>query len=349
MAVIVEGAYPEISRIPSGLYSLDCALAGANDVGMPVRCIYEIYGYTGAGKSSLVYYLAGKIAPKGTIELCDLEGLDRDYVVSSLEQAGFDGTLQFIQGSDDKKKPRSHESMMQEMVVNLAEDKYNCSILDSVGAIVPIAEDSGDIGDANMGRRAKAVAQMVRGLTQRLKYSELPKISFVVNHVNAIIGGRGHATPGGDVLKFLSQVRIMINSSDQIKDTYGNPIAFIAEGRVEKLRYGAKGKKFKFVILPGIGVSQDLSAMVDCETLKLAERKAVVKLGKVSMGRIGKLVEAASKGRHEVFLPFYDALEDYKRTHYGIAIPDMEDEDAETDGITVTGLDEDDLQEGTSD
>jgi len=330
----------------SGIYSLDCALSSQNVLGMPLRCLYEIYGRTNAGKSSLVYYLAGKLDPNKKIELCDLEGLDRNYVVSSLGQAGFQGTLHFISGTDEKKKkPRTHEDMMQEMVANLRNDEVSSSILDSVGAIVPIAEETGDVGDANMGRRAKAVAQVVRGLTQAIKYVEPTKIAFVVNHVNAIIGGRGHSTPGGDTLKFLSQVRIMISNDDVIKDSDDNALAFISKGVVEKLRYGARGGVFKFVILPGIGISPDLTAMVDCFTLGLAERKAVVKVGKDSIGQIGKLVDAASKGRHDTFYPFYEAIEEYKRKNYGIAIPEMGGEDDEEDNtsIDVTGVEESDV------
>lgn len=347
MAITIEGAYPDVSRISTGLYSLDVALSSQNSLGMPVRTIYEIFGRPGAGKSSLAYYLAGKLNPKSRIELCDLEGLDRDYVVSSLEQGGFEGTLHFIQATDSKKKPRSHESMMQETVSNLKDDACSCAILDSIGAIVPIAENTGDLGDANMGRRAKAVAQYVRGLTMVMQYMEAPKVAFVVNHVNAVIGGRGHTTPGGDALHHLAKVRIMLWASDVIEDSKKNPLAFIVQGNVEKLRFGAKGRKFKFVILPNIGVSPDLSAMIDCIDLELAERKATVNVGGTSVGYISKLVEDASKGRHDKFIAFYEALEEYQRSNYGIAKTIVErsydEEDAE---IGVAGLDEPELDEG---
>lgn len=350
MAIKIEGDYPEVQRVPTGLFSLDVALSSQNVLGMPVRTIYEIYGRPGVGKSSLAYYLAGKLNPTSKIELCDLEGLDRDYVVSSLGQAGFDGTLHFISGTGPKKKkPRPHEEMMQETVANLRNDDVSCAILDSIGAIVPIAEDSGDIGDANMGRRAKAVSQYVRGLTMVMQYMEAPKVAFIVNHVNAVIGGRGHSTPGGDALKHLAKVRIMLYSSDIIEDSDNTPIAFIAEGKIEKLRFGAKGKKFKFVLIPGIGLSPDLTAMIDCIDLGLAERKTTVKIGDTSIGFISKLVDDASKGRHDKFLPFYDALDKYKREHYGITIPEMGGPQDETTTIEVTGLDETVVNEGEED
>jgi RecA/RadA recombinase len=340
MGITIEGDYPEVQRTLTGIYSLDYALSSQNTLGMPIRTIYEIYGRPGAGKSSLAYYMAGRVNPTGRIELCDLEGLDRDYVVSSLAQGGFEGILRFIQNTDTKQKPRTHEAMLQETVANLREDRSSCAILDSIGAIVPIAEDSGDIGDANMGRRAKAVAQYVRGLTMVMQYMEVPKVAFVINHVNAVIGGRGHTTPGGDTLKHLAKVRIMISVSDIIEDSNKNAIAFISKGVIEKLRFGAAKKKFTFVIIPGVGVSPDLSAMWDCFELGLAERKATVKVGKTSVGYISKLVDDASKGRHDKFLPFYDAIDDYKRKTFGLVIPDMGGID-EQGNIEVAGLEED--------
>ena len=345
MSITIEGNYPEVQRIPTGIYSLDYALSSQNTLGMPIRTIYEIYGRPGVGKSSLAYYLAGRVDPNSRIELCDLEGLDRDYVVSSLAQGGFEGTLRFISSVDEKKKPRSHEAMMQETVANLREDKSSCAILDSIGAIVPIAENAGDLGDANMGRRAKAVSQYVRGLTMVMQYMEIPKVAFIVNHVNAVIGGKGHSTPGGDALKHLAKVRIMIYSSDIIKDTNDNALAFISEGVIEKLRFGAAKKKFKFVIIPGVGVSPDLSAMIDCIDLGLAERKKTVKVGGLSVGFISKLVDDATKARHEKFLPFYSALDEYKRKNYGIAMPEMGGDDNEG-SIEVTGLETDVADQG---
>lgn len=51
--------------------------------------------------------------------------------------------------------------------------------------------------------------------------------------------------------------------------------------------------------------------------------------------------------RHDKFIPFYEALGDYKRKNYGISIPDMggspDDEDEER-SIEVTGLDEAEVQ-----
>ena len=316
MAVKRLGSYPSLVRFETGLYSIDAALQSpTGDIGLPLRSIYEIYGRPGVGKSSLSYYLAGKTAsllPDKRIDLCDLEILDPDYVIASLEHSGFDGTLNFIGMRDTKNKRRSHESMIQELQSNLELDDVSCGILDSVGAIVPIAEDEGEIGEANMGRRAKAVSQMSRKTILTLRDLLYPKNLYIVNHVLSVLGGRGHTTPGGEAVKYLGAIRMMLWQDELITNSKDVVTAFVTKGQVEKLRYGAKGRKFQFVVIPGYGVSAELTALVDCVELGIASRKSVVKIGNTSVGYLSKLVDSAKSGYSKTFEPFFEALEKYK-------------------------------------
>ena len=59
--ILVEGEVPTVDRFPTGLWSLDRALGQNGQWGAPLRSIYEIYGYPHVGKSSLSYYLAGRV------------------------------------------------------------------------------------------------------------------------------------------------------------------------------------------------------------------------------------------------------------------------------------------------
>lgn len=328
MPLKIMGSYPKLTRFESGLYSLDSALRSTSgELGLPLRSIYEIYGWPGVGKSSLSYYLAGRTAnainPGSRIDLCDLEILDPDYVISSLERAEFNGTLNFLGRTDTKGKKRSHEDMIQELASNLGLDEVSCGILDSIGAIVPIAEVEGDIGEANMGKRAKMVAQMTRRAILNLRDLVIPKNLYIVNHVASIIGGRGHTTLGGEAPKFLGAMRIMIMQDEVITNSNDEVIAFVSRGQVEKLRYGARGRTFKFVVIPGYGVSRELTALIDCVELGLATRKAVVKLGDTSMGYLSKLVDSAKSGYEKTFAPFFEAIDKYKMDNFNQA-PAME-------------------------
>ena len=82
----------------SGLFSLDWALADRQQIalGPPTLSIYELYGKPSTGKNTLAFYLAGKLDTKGKVAYCALEGFNRDYIKSAMEQAGHVGELVLI-------------------------------------------------------------------------------------------------------------------------------------------------------------------------------------------------------------------------------------------------------------
>ena len=311
----ILGNYPNLERKPTGLYSLDWCLGSRGNFGAPLRSIYEIYGYPNSGKSTLCYYLAGKLTPSDSVVVCDFENLDREYLDRASGASGFNGTIQLCDVVDEKGKPKSHESMLTQMSIGL-ENSYGSAVLDSVGAIQPKAEKEGDYGEAFMGKRAKLVAQVAREVSGILREAEDPKTAFVINHVHSIIGGRGHSTAGGEVLKFMAAVRIMIWSKEVFTTSdEGLPIGFYVEGKTEKLRFGARGKTFGYYIVPGFGVHTGASAMFDCFTYGLASRESTVKLDGKSMGYLNKdLLVYASEGKQRKFDPFIEALQKYQET-----------------------------------
>lgn len=308
--VIIDAPRGQITRKSTGLYSLDQAMASAGNGGLPMRNLVEVYGNTHVGKSTLTYYLSGTIAERGTIDLCDLEGLDPTYLRNVLLNSGFRGHVKVI-NDVDKGKPRHHSDMVNEMARDFIDGaSTNVAILDSVGAFIPNAESDGDIGEAFMGRRAQTIAQFVRRMVSHLKAKEQDGSVFVVNHVHSVIGGQGHVTAGGDTLKNLATVRIMLWQKQIIKagDT---TIGYLVGGKLEKLRYGGKGRGFQFILIPDYGISRELSAMFDCFELGLAERSTHVKIGDKSFGFISKLFESAKDGKKDKFDPFFELLESY--------------------------------------
>jgi len=309
--VVVDSHQSQIVRRSTGLYSLDMALAGGGNLGMPLRSVAEIYGNTHVGKSTLTYYLSGMVAERGTIDLCDLEGLDVGYVRSVLLNSNFRGHVK-IMDDIEKGKPRHHVDMVNEMARDFIGDpNTNAVILDSVGAFVPTSESEGDIGESFMGRRAMAIAQFSRRMTNYLKAKEQHGSCFVVNHVHAVIGGQGHVTAGGDTLHALASIRLMLWQKQVVK-AGDDAIGYWVGGKVEKLRYGGKGRGFQFVLIPDYGISRELSAMFDCFEFGLAERSAHVKIKDKSFGFMSKLFEAAKDGKKDKFDPFFELLEAHR-------------------------------------
>jgi RecA/RadA recombinase len=319
MPVSVIGNYPELKRARTGLYSLDRAFASRGNLGVPLRTILELYGYTNSGKSSLAYYLSGSIAKKGNVTVCDLEAADPEYIKGSMENAGLDGTVRIVDVVDDKGEFISHEVMLQDMVTSLEETGTRAVILDSIGGIIPVAEASGDFGEANMGRRAKLVAQVSRAMNAYLRVKTEPAIGIVINHVHSVIGGRGHVTAGGEALKYLAASRVMIWPTERFTETneHGEeePIGFLVSGKLEKLRYGGPGREFQYYIVPGYGVHEGASAMFDCFSLGLAKRDTTVKLDGKSMGYLKKdLLLYAHEGKQRKFEPFVEALKEHENS-----------------------------------
>jgi hypothetical protein len=139
---------------------------------------------------------------------------------------------------------------------------------------------------------------------------EQPRLLFVTNHIHEIIGGRGHQSSGGRGLEHAKIVSLYLynSSADNIKSG-DEVIADCVIGKVEKLRYGRKGRTFKFVIVPNHGVRRRLSELMDAVDLEIVTRGAVVKIGDKSLGRIGDLVEADLANNDEPFAEIHKALQ----------------------------------------
>jgi RecA/RadA recombinase len=325
-ATIDLGDLEPVVHYRLGTWTVDVLLAdpqkGREGLGPALRSSYELYGNPSIGKSTIAEFCACKIRPTGFIYHADLEGtLDERYLRSVIKQTGFHGTYKVIDaGKPDekdktKKVPRSHEEMTKEAVSHLSEAATNAVIIDSLGAFTPLAQMDGDLDEAYWGMRAKRLAVMSRQAASWLRNSgDSPSALFMVNHIHDEMGGQGHYTPGGTTKEFLASYRLLLYKDKGWDD------GFFAVGmKAEKLKYGGVKKDargFLFMV-PGFGVSPQMTAVYDCIKLGIAEAKTHVRLevdGKSkSFGFLSKLVESATKPDvdHERFMPFFEKLEGY--------------------------------------
>lgn len=300
----------------------------------------EIYGYEGVGKSTLTSYLAARIPPtNGKIQIADFEGASEwEHLRNNVINAGFQGEVHIMEMVDKKGKPRTHESVLQEAADAINDDKTNAIIIDSLGAVTAVAEVENDLGEANMGKRAKLIGDWARRAVANIRESEKPKIVFAINHIHSVIGGRGHTTTGGVTKNYLAGYRLNISKKELLDD--GSTIIQI---KPEKLRYGglAPDRLGYCVITPGFGVNPFLSMVNDCIYLGLCARKSVVKIVDEngewkSAGRLSTLIEKSMQRDEEAFAPFRKALELYglKRTIQKVDAPD--DRGSEDGGSEVS-------------
>ena len=297
MSITFTGANPiPLIRAVTGYHSLDIAFGDRRgNVGLPLRSILEIYGPTGAGKSTLAWTLAARVASK--ISLADLENFDPEYLKILLESAGFSEK----NGEVILRRNETDEKLLDEFEKDILDESIQAAILDSVGAISPIAEFESTMSEQDVGRRAKLLGKFSRRVTHHLRMKKTDSIVMYVNHVLSVIGGRGSVTSGGDVSKYLASIRCRISKQDVSEDN-----SFIIEGKIEKNRYGLANARFQVFYLSGRGIHEGLTAANDCIYLEKASLDRTVKMDGKSYGFWKRLVEQADDP--EVFQPFINKL-----------------------------------------
>lgn len=297
MAVKFIGEVKPVYRVMTGWHSFDHAFQNRKgDLGFPVSTICEVAGPTGAGKSTLIYSLASKIAINlnSNVALVDLETFDPDYMELIMNNAGYDGTVNIISSDKDGEA-------LDELIKVMKGSDYSIGILDSIGAISPIAEEESEMEAANMGRRAKLLATLSRKMIHTERVRAAPTVLFATNHVHSVMGGRGTITSGGVTKDYIMTTRLRI----AVKETFeegGNLLG----GKVDKNRFGFGKRPFYLFNLMGFGIHDGLTAVMDCIMCGLAERVRTIKLDGVSHGYLKDLI--LGYNNPDLFLPFKQAL-----------------------------------------
>lgn len=293
-----------VKHVPTHLWSLDRATGG----GPPERTITELSAYEGVGKSTLGGYLLGLLS--GEALVCPLEAYDPNYLARCMSQAGFQGQIWEVPSVDEKGKIRDDEYMLDALVEKLAEEQVSGALIDSVGAVSPIAEQEGSSHDANMGRRARVMAPIMRKLERLLiRHRVNPALVILCNHLHPNLGVPGSNTSGGKAIHFHSSTRIRLSVLEKYDDGSRS-----VEGKVFKLRFrdGAPNDAvFYYFIKANLGVHVGLSALEDCLKFGLASKdNGIVKLNDKSFGRHSALIEQHYNDP-ERFAPFQAALKEY--------------------------------------
>lgn len=246
-----------IESISSGSISLDLALGIG---GYPRGRIIEVYGHESSGKTTIALHAIAEAQKSGGyVAFIDAEhALDPAYA----KNLGVDvDNLILSQPDTGEQALEIAEALIRSGAVDMV-------VVDSVAALVPEAEISGEMGDSHVGLQARLMSQAMRKLSGVI--SKTKSTVIFINQIREKVGvmfGNPEVTPGGRALKFYSSVRLEIRRGEQLKtgqDLIGNKVNI----RVVKNKVAPPFKLVSLDLIYGKGISRsgdvlDLAADAD--------------------------------------------------------------------------------------
>jgi recombination protein RecA len=153
-------------------------------------------------------------------------------------------------------QPDSGEQALQIVEVLVKSGEVDVIVIDSVAALVPQAEISGEMGEFQIGLQARLMSQALRKLSGLI--AKTKTIVVFLNQTRMKIGqrfGNPETTPGGLALKFYASVRINLRRIAQIKhgtEIIGNRV----KAKIVKNKVSAPFKIAEFDIYYNEGISR---------------------------------------------------------------------------------------------
>lgn len=250
----------DVDVIPTGSLSLDIALGVK---GVPRGRVVEIYGPESSGKTTVALHILAEAQKKGGVgAFVDAEhALDPEYAA----KIGVNVDELLIS------QPDSGEQALQIVETLVRSGEVDVIVIDSVAALAPQAEISGEIGDFQIGLQARLMSSALRKLSGII--AKTKTIVIFLNQTRMKIGvmfGNPETTPGGLALKFYASVRIELKRIGQIKhgeEIIGSRI----KAKIVKNKVAAPFKTAEFDIYYNEGISKY------SEIINLGLKKGIIK------------------------------------------------------------------------